>query len=79
MIFAMHICRSRFLLLMLHSCPGLIQEGLSKDTEDTSTARVFSLVCATTLLLQLEHLQFLLSLCGSVGDGRVNQWSKSGR
>ena len=51
MILAMHICRSRFLLLMLHSCPGLIQEGLSKDTEDTSTASVLGLMSATTLLL----------------------------
>ena len=51
MIFAMHICRSRFLLLLRDSCSDLIQEGLSKDTEDTSTARVFGLVCGTTLLL----------------------------
>ena len=79
MIFAMHICRSRFLHLLLDSCSSLIQEGLSKDTEDTSTARVFGLVCGTTLLLQFEHLQFLMSLCGGVGDGRVDQRSEGSR
>jgi len=78
MIFAMHICRSRFLLL-LHSCSGLIQKGLSDDTEDTSTAGVLGICGTTTLLLQLEHLQFLLCLFGGVWDGRIDQWSESSR
>jgi hypothetical protein len=75
----MHICRSRYLHLLPNSCSGLIQEGLSKHTEDTSTAGVFGLVSTTTLLLQLEHLQLLLGLFSGVWDGRVDQRSESGR
>jgi hypothetical protein len=65
-------------LFIIFSYILLIQEGLSEDTEDTCTSVVLGLL-GSTVLLHLEHLQFLLGLCGGVGNGRVDQWSKSGR
>lgn len=38
-----------------------------------------SLLVVASLLLQLEHLELLLSLVGGVGDRRVDQRSDSGR
>jgi len=78
MIFAMHICRSR-LFSHISLAIILIQESLANDTEDASTGILLSLVGSTTCLLHLEHFQLLLGLLGRVGNGRVDQWSESGR
>jgi hypothetical protein len=58
---------------------SLVQESLSKDTEDTSASIISGLLGATSLLLKLEQLQFLLSLFSGVGDRGIDQGSDSGR